>query len=160
MKLFVTVGSLFPFDRLISTLDEWCENCTHQVVAQVGKTNLMPRNMEYHDLLHAGDYNRIFNDSDIIISHAGMGVILKSLVNNKPLLVLPRKVSYNEVTTDHQLATARFYDRMGYLNVAWDEQQLIEYLEDLTAIKPRKKISEYASEHLIAGLRNFIDTSG
>jgi UDP-N-acetylglucosamine transferase subunit ALG13 len=157
MKIFVTVGSLFPFDRLISTVDAWSEKSGHQVVAQIGKTKMTPRHMEYHDLLYAGEYNRIFNEADLIISHAGMGVILKSLVHSKPLLVMPRKVIYEEVTTDHQLATARIYDSLGYINVAWDEQQLIKCLDKPSEIIPRKNISPYASEQLIAGLRDFIE---
>lgn len=159
MKIFVTVGSLFPFDRLVSAVDAWSEKSDHQVVAQIGNTKMAPRHMEYHDLLNAGEYNRIFSEADLIISHAGMGVILKSLVQSKALLVMPRKVLFGEVTTDHQLATAKIYDSQGYINVAWDEEQLIQYLEKPSEILSRKKISPYASKQLIAGLKAFIEGS-
>ena len=158
MKIFVTVGSLFPFDRLITEMDAWCEKRKeHEVVAQIGKSGIQPQHMKSFELLHAAEYNRIFNESDLIISHAGMGVILKALVNYKPLLVIPRKVEFNEVTTDHQLATAKIYDRLGYLNVAWDNPQLVRYLQDTDQIKPRKQIQKYASGQLISSLKEFIE---
>ena len=47
--IFVTVGTDGPFDRLISTVDQWAgENGRSDVVAQVGRSTLEPRFVQAH----------------------------------------------------------------------------------------------------------------
>ena len=108
-------------------------------------------------ILKADEFNRIFNESDLIVTHAGMGVILKSLVASKPIVVLPRRLELKEVNTNHQIATARALEKMNYIRVAWDEKELLEYLENPAKISSNITIGEYASEALITSLKEFIN---
>jgi UDP-N-acetylglucosamine transferase subunit ALG13 len=157
MKIFLVVGTLFPFDRLVKVIDQWvADKPEHRVTAQIGAARYQPENMTAYPMLEAREFNRIFSESDMVITHAGMGIILKSLVASKPIIVLPRKLEWNEHTTDHQMATARALDRMKYVKVAWDNEQLLAYLEDPSGIGSGKHIGEYASEQLIETLREFI----
>jgi len=158
MKIFVIVGSLFPFDRLISTIDAWAATRKDiEITAQIGKSNFTPINLKYYVSLGAKEFNSCFSQSDLIISHAGMGVILKSLVENKPLLILPRRLEYKEHTTDHQMATVNAFSKMHYINIAMDTDALIEYLKEPERIVSRHQISPNASESLINTLRGFIE---
>lgn len=158
MKVFLVVGTLFPFDRLVEEIDRWTENNKDiSVIAQIGFGKYKPEHIEAHTMIKAEDFNRIFESSDLIIAHAGMGIILKSLVANKPIVVMPRKLELKEHTTDHQMATAKALDRMDYIYIAWDVDQLHEYLRHPEQLHPKEVISEHASESLIEALREFIE---
>ena len=157
MKVFLVVGTLFPFDRLVKEVDRWAGiNRNIQVVGQVGFGKYMTENMEAYTVQKAEDFNRVFDESDLIVAHAGMGVILKSLVANKPIVVLPRRLKFKEHTTDHQMDTAKAFDDLGYVHVAWDTGHLQKILEEPEKIQSKRKIGKYASESLINALRNFI----
>lgn len=159
MKIFLVVGSQIPFDRLVKVIDQWASGKDDiQVIGQIGYGKYKPENILAHPILQTDEFNRIFDDSDLIITHAGMGVILKSLVAAKPIVALPRRLELNEVNTDHQTATARAFEQMNYISVAWDEQELLEYLKNPDGIVSNMTIGEYASEKLIMSLREFITT--
>jgi len=158
MKIFVVVGSQFPFDRLIKTIDNWAlSNKEVFITGQIGKSSYIPKNMVYYESLSSKDFNACFSESDLIISHAGMGVVLKSLVENKPILVLPRMLALKEVATDHQMATAKALQKMNYINVAMNVEELLNYLEKPNKILSKCKIGPYASDSLISALKNFIE---
>ena len=158
MNVFVVVGSLFPFDRLVREVDDWCSTRPDvEAVAQIGKARYTPQHMEWYEILSPSDFERIFMQSDLVISHAGMGVILHALMNGKDLVVMPRSAAARETTTDHQMATAEALEGEFGLNVAWDNAALRHYLAEPSHIKRGRPIGEHASGALIAGLRAFID---
>jgi len=158
MKIFLVVGTLFPFDRLVKVIDQWASgNSSTQVTGQIGYGRYKPENIHAFPILKADEFNRIFSESDLIVTHAGMGIILKSLVDGKPIVVLPRKLELKEVNTDHQMATAKALEKMNYIRVAWNSQELLEYLKDPSEISSIVKIGEYASEALITSIKEFIN---
>jgi UDP-N-acetylglucosamine transferase subunit ALG13 len=160
MKIFVVVGTLLPFDRLIRAIDIWAFNKTDVIITgQVGKTNYLPQNMKYFESLSAKEFNSCFSESDLIISHAGMGVVLKSLVENKPIIILPRMLELNEATTDHQIATAKALSKMNYVNVAMNIEEMLHYLEKPNEVFSKHKIGEFASGSLIDILKEFINNN-
>lgn len=160
MTIFTVIGTLDPFDRLVRLVDQWAaERPDIDITAQIGYGKYVPENIETYQMLRANDFNRIFNDSDLIITHAGMGIILKSLVAGKPIVVLPRRLDLKEANTDHQMATAKALDEMNYVHVAWNNEDLLEFLKEPAAIRSKVSISEYASEPLLGSLRQFINNN-
>jgi UDP-N-acetylglucosamine transferase subunit ALG13 len=160
MKIFVVVGTLHPFDRLIKTIDNWAANKKDlEITCQIGEGGFIPKSIKYFESLYAKDFNACFSESDLIIGHAGMGVVLKSLVENKPILIMPRKLELMEHATDHQMATARALAKMDYVNIAWNEDELLGFLNKFQEILPKHKISEYASGNLIKTLSEFIENN-
>jgi len=158
MKVFLVVGTLFPFDRLVKEIDQWVNTKTDiQVTGQIGNGQYIPKNFEYYKMLKTKDFNAVFDQSDLIITHAGMGIVLKSLVAGKPIIVMPRKLELNEHTTDHQMATAHALNKNNYVYIAWDNTELLQFLEEPEQIKPRTKINQFASEELISGIHDFIN---
>ena len=45
--IFVAVGTQLPFDRLIRSVDQWAGRSRHEVFAQIGPADYVPRNMPY-----------------------------------------------------------------------------------------------------------------
>ena len=157
MKIFVIVGSIFPFDRLVRHIDSWIpDRGDFQVTAQIGKSRYVPQKMDYHSLMDTDVFNRTFDEADLIISHAGMGTILKSLVSAKPIIVMPRQLKLKEHNTNHQVDTARAFKELDYIHVAMDEDELDRLLEHSERIVSKHTIGQYASAQLIDAVRQFI----
>lgn len=107
--IFLTVGTLFPFDRLVRAIDAAVGEglIEDEIFAQVGENSYKPRNFESLPSLKKDLFDKYFTEASFIISHAGMGTITMALSHNKPLLVMPRLKHYKEHVNDHQVATAR-----------------------------------------------------
>ena len=110
MKIFVTIGTYQPFDRLIKIMDLISLNHPNwEFISQIGNGSYVPVNMKYERILSEDQFDHIFNESDVIVSHAGMGTIISCLERNKPILTLPRIAKYGEHINDHQLANAKIF---------------------------------------------------
>jgi UDP-N-acetylglucosamine transferase subunit ALG13 len=114
--IFVTVGTQLPFERLVRAVDEWAsDNKDKTVFIQLGNTLFRPRNCEFSAFLDSAHWEQLFQESELIVSHAGMGTILKSIEYDKPLILIPRLASLGEHRNDHQVATASKFG--NYLNI-------------------------------------------
>ena len=97
--IFLTVGTLYPFDRLVEVVDQAVERgyVQDKIIAQIGNTVNKPRNFPYVVSLEMDAYERYFSEASAIISHAGMGTITTALRHQKPMLVMPREKKYGEI---------------------------------------------------------------
>lgn len=139
--IFLTVGTQFPFDRLIQAVDRlFDESVMHEdVFGQIGDSHYKPRHFEAVASLEKKAFDDHFRGASAIISHAGMGVITMALDNGKPLLVMPRQRKYREVVNDHQAVLADKFEALGHLLVARDETQLRAKVEQLRSFVPRPR---------------------
>lgn len=155
--IFVTVGTDQPFDRMVRVIDRWAgERGRGDVFAQIGLGGWRPESIDYAEFLEPPEFRERFLSADVIIGHAGMGTILSALKFGKPILVMPKKASLGEHRNEHQMATARRMLEMGKVDVAFDEDELLEKLDGLDRLSTRERISPVASGGLIDGLRKFI----
>jgi len=107
--IFVTVGSMFPFDRLIRVMDEWTARAAPgRVLAQIGHGSYVPSHMEHVRRLSQAEFNDTMARSELIVAHAGMGTVITAGRVGRPLVLLPRIEKWGEHTTDHQIATANW----------------------------------------------------
>lgn len=155
--IFVTVGTQLKFDRMIAAVDEWAGAVSgREVFAQVGPTRLRPHHIEYAQFISPEECSERMQAADVIVAHAGMGTILTALELGKPLLVMPRRAPLGEHRNDHQLATAHRFAELGKIKVAFDEMELPLRLDEVDRIAAMPRISPYAPEDFLAGLRAFI----
>src|SRR4051812_19665164 len=94
--IFVTIGTQEPFDRLIKAIDELCPFVDQTIIAQVSKANYKVKNVKVFEFLQPREFDMYFKEASLIISHAGMGTIISALVNQKPIIVLPRLLELGE----------------------------------------------------------------
>ncbi|WP_183558407.1 glycosyltransferase [Mucilaginibacter sp. SP1R1] len=158
--IFVTTGTQEPFDRLIETIDDIAGQYPGLTfVVQAFSSLYKAKNFDVLEFISAADFSSYMDKADLIISHAGMGTIISALVENKPIIVMPRLLRYNEHRNEHQLATARKFDALGYLHVAYDEHELMAKFITMwpDQLKPLHKIGNSASDTLLDSLRTFIE---
>jgi UDP-N-acetylglucosamine transferase subunit ALG13 len=155
--IFVVTGTQAPFDRLLSIIDRWAINQDiYSIVAQTANSEINFKNMNCFDYLEPDVFNEYFNNADVIIGHAGIGTIITALENEKKLVVFPRLVKYNEHRNNHQLHTAKGFEKLGLINVAYTEKDLLGYLDDLDSILKKEKIDDKAEQKLLLGISDFI----
>ncbi len=140
--IFLTVGTQFPFDRLVKAVDEACDRnlIEEEIFAQTGDGSYCPRNFQSVNTLGNLGFDRYMQEASSIISHAGMGTITSALDNQKPLLVMPRLKEYGEVVNNHQVAIAEKFEQLGHILVAYRQEDLGNKLAALKSFvpKPRK----------------------
>lgn len=160
--IFVTIGSQEPFDRLIEAIDFIAPSFNTSIVAQVFRSNYKTKNIRTVEFISPIEYNEQIKQADIIIAHAGMGTILSVLQLQKPLIVVPRLAKYHETRNNHQVATAIEFEKMGYLRVAYDRDELQKHIKDVfdNKITTSFKINGSASPQLIGSIKDFIENVG
>lgn len=123
--IFVTVGSMFPFDRLIRVMDEWtAAQGRDDVFAQIGNGTYEPKHMKWTRKLDQLDFTKTVRNSELIVAHAGMGSVITADQYAKPIVLLPRIKDQGEHTTDHQLATAAWLRGKPGIHVADTDTEL------------------------------------
>lgn len=157
--IFVTIGTQEPFDRLIKAMDELCPSLHNiKVIAQISRTKYRVNHMEKYEFLTPAKFNNYFSEASLIVSHAGMGTIISALVQDKPVLIMPRLAKYGEHRNDHQLATAKAFEKLEHVHVAYDVTELREKIKILINKNHQVafKTGKFASKELLGSLQEFI----
>lgn len=156
--IFVTVGSQEPFDRLVRGVDEWAQlRARSDVFAQIASSTLRPRHIRFTHFIEPSEFNRVMQESQIIVAHAGMGSIISALELGKPIVVMPRRADFRETRNDHQVATAERFGAQGRIIVAHDEKELPAKLDHALTMGDTNRIHAQASPRLLATIRAFLD---
>ncbi len=139
--IFLTVGTQFPFDRIVQAVDDAFDDglIDEEIFAQIGESSYRPRNFKSVTILEKRQYDKIFKEASCIISHAGIGTITMTLDNHKPMLVTPRLRKYGEVVNDHQKAIADEFEKHGHILVAYSVEELPEKLRELKKFVPKPR---------------------
>ncbi len=155
--IFLTVGTQFPFDRLVAAVDLAVERgaVADQIFAQIGDSSYEPRHFEYVRSVDKDKYDSLVKDASGMIGHAGMGTILMALEYHKPLLVMPRLKQYGEVVNDHQVDIADKFAKLGYVLVAHQPKVLIETIKSLSSFVPRQRQNQL--DDVINRVYTFLD---
>lgn len=127
--IFVTIGTQIPFDRFIKIIDEIAETIDEEFYVQALTGNYKPRNFKIVDFINPDEFNRVVQEARLIISHAGIGSILSAMDFNKPIIIFPRLAKLKEHRNDHQIATAKAMKERNYAYVAYNQQELIDFLK-------------------------------
>jgi UDP-N-acetylglucosamine transferase subunit ALG13 len=158
--IFLTVGTQFPFDRLVRAIDGIIDDglISETLFAQIGESSYRPRNFGSAARLEKKVFDERLKQASSIISHAGMGTITMALSNHKPLLVMPRLKRYHEVVNDHQVAIARKFAELGHILVAYDVKDLPDGIKKLKNFIPRER--KINSEAVVNRIRSFLESLG
>lgn len=159
--IFVVVGTQLPFDRLVQAVDAWAGEAPRgEILAQVADGTYSPKHIRWERTIAPQEFRACIEQAHLIVAHAGMGTILSALELGKPVIVLPRQARYGEHRNDHQLATAAKFGSRQMVQVAQDETQLREMLNQFEQNQSQTgpgRITADASPELIGNLRKFIE---
>ena len=154
--IFVTVGTVVPFDRLVRAVDEAAGAgiIDEEMFAQVGRGGYRPKHMPWSEALERDVFGEYMARADRLIAHAGTGTIFEALEAGKPLLVMPRLRRYGEIVNDHQVGTARRFGELGHVLVAEDEGEIAGKVGELGTFVPRAR--EVDGRAVVERVRGFL----
>lgn len=142
--IFLTVGSQkFQFNRLLKEIDRLISKgiIKDRVVAQIGVSDYKPINYEYFDFLTKEEFIKYINQSSLIITHGGTGVIVNALKKNKRIIAIPRLSKFDEHVDDHQVQLINEFKELNFIEPVYD----IEELENAISKVQIKKYNKYIS---------------
>lgn len=152
--IFVTTGSMFPFDRLVSAMDHWSSvHSDEEVFAQIGEGTYVPKHMRYARMLPPARFRQTCCDASLLVAHAGMGSIICAAEIGRPILVCPRRRDLGEHNTDHQLHTAKWVETLAGVFVANRVDELEVKIEEARLDRQRRKLNSTAPEDFVQRLR-------
>lgn len=159
--IFVSVGSMFPFDRMIRMMDEWAsQHPEAEVLAQIGGGKYEPRHMRWQRIIAPNEYKKVVNSCRFLVAHAGTGSVFTASEFRKPIILIPRRAAHKEHTTDHQLDTAKWLENKPGIFVVWSKEELADAIvraegivDNICALLPAS-----APEPFLARIRNFLVT--
>jgi len=157
--IFVTVGTQYPFDRLLAAVDAWAANSGERVVAQVGGSPTRYPNLETVGFMSAEKFEDLLGEADLVVSHAGMGTIIECGMRGKPLIIFPRDHTLGEHTDDHQVGSATRMENIGLAKVVHSIDDLAPTLDEWKAIESRGINAEPSGE-ILDSLRDFVYREG
>lgn len=157
--IFVTVGSMFRFDRLIASVDAWAAaHGETEILAQIGAGARAPRHMAWVERLDRDAFDATVARARLVVAHAGVGSVVTAARFGRPAVVLPRRRHLGEHTSDHQVETAAWLRAKPGVWVADDEAGLAASIEAALASESATlaTLPPHASPAFIGRLRAFL----
>jgi UDP-N-acetylglucosamine transferase subunit ALG13 len=161
-RLFLSVGSRFPMDRLLNATESFVQK--HQnfdAFAQTGDSKSNTVHIKSQPWLSEEDFKKELTRCDIFISHAGMGNILLAASTGKPIIIMPRRKEFDEHINDHQLDTAKEIKQNAFTYVVNDFEELETAILSIVSEKITDGISNKTASaariNLISALKQYID---
>ena len=157
--IFVTVGSMMAFDRLILSMDKWALAHTESdVLAQIGDGTYQPSHMRWTRMLSPGKFQEAVRDATIMVAHAGMGSYFVAAQMRKPIVMLPRRAVNREHTTEHQLHTLKWLrERPGVYAAMSDEELELAIARAMTGgCIGSAEFTSFAPEPFLTRVRQFL----
>lgn len=155
--IFVSVGSQkFQFNRLLKKIDELIENGTikEKVYAQIGVSDYIPKNYKYVDFMTQDEFNNMIDKCDLLITHAGTGVIINAVKREKKVIATPRLSKYGEHVDDHQIQLINQFDELKFIEPLYELDNLDKVILNIK----KKKFNKYVSntDTIIESIEDFI----
>ena len=128
--IFVTVGSVAPFDELIEEVDRLIEKgALNGVVAQVGNGKYEPKRAKWFRFKRglSGQYQ----SSDLIITHNGAGTLFELLAMKKRAIAIPNPHT-NQM---ENLDVVQKLSRDNHILLCMDVKDLEKTLQQATSWK-------------------------
>lgn len=107
MKIFVSVGTRFPMDRLVADVDDYLvQHPGDSGVGQVGDSSYQPERLTTKSWFTLEEFREQVRAADVFVSHAGIGNLILASELQRPLVIVPRRAELGEHINDHQISTA------------------------------------------------------
>lgn len=158
--ILLSVGTQFPFDRLVQAVDEWASRTGRtDVLGQIGPSTYKPKAMKCFGLVSPDEMRDFQAQADIMIAHAGMGSILTAMELGKPIIVFPRDHTLGEHRNGHQMDTANRFSETPGVFVARTVDELLQYLNNLEGLLAAQNGSRAELARLAQNLNLFVSAA-
>ena len=156
--IFVTLGTHeLPFIRLLFEVERILKGglLSERVVAQIGKTPFKSEYFELFNFVQPDVFEEYFKEADIIISHGGVGSLIKGIRMGKKMIAAARLKKFGEHNDDHQKQIIKEFKKLGYI-CEWEEDiDLSKVILECKSFTPNGFVSY--KEELLEFIEQFIN---
>jgi UDP-N-acetylglucosamine transferase subunit ALG13 len=149
-----------PFSRPLKEIERLIESgvIKEEVIVQAGVTQFHSTHMDIHAFFDKDEFERLYRNASLIITHAGVGSIILGLKYKKKVISIARLLKYNEHIDNHQLEILNEFSLRKYL-LAWEEGGDLEILLNrLNAFTPMPY--PFSEDRISERIIDFIDGDG
>jgi UDP-N-acetylglucosamine transferase subunit ALG13 len=123
--IFVTVGTNEArFDRLLTAVDEI--GAQEELIVQHGPSAVRPAGATSVDFLSFDEMVETMRRARIVVTHAGVGSVMTSLLASTRPIVVPRLHRFGEAVDDHQLPFGRRLAEAGLVVLCEEPDELAQ----------------------------------
>ena len=147
------------FSRLLFEID----NCIvsgaikDSVVVQAGHSSYNSSNMEIFDFIEKDKMDDLIFKSDLIITHGGVGSIMKCIKLGKKVIAVPRLKKYGEHVNDHQIQIVENFSNKGYIKAVFEIENLETTIKNIDTFIPAPFNND--TSKIIELISNYIDNN-
>lgn len=131
--IFVTVGSVAPFDELIEAADQLAAEGKGGF-AQIGNGKYLPKNLKWFRF--EKDLSRYYREADVIITHTGAGTLFEIIREGKKAIAIPNP----HVILNHELAERLAQE--GHIRFCRSVSDLGKIFSEMEAWTPKRYTEE------------------
>jgi UDP-N-acetylglucosamine transferase subunit ALG13 len=148
-QIFVTVGSSKKqFNRLLKATDNL--HTYYKIVGQIGISDYVPK-YKHRKWLKENEMQKLYEESKIVICHAGTASIENALTNGCEVISMARLKKYGEHVDDHQLDILQKFSQMGAITIIEDEKDLENAITN-----PKKAKKLYMKSKAVEVINDYI----
>ena len=143
---FVTVGTVMPFDRLLTGVAGLHAQglLPERIVAQSGEGAAVPPGVEAHPGLPFARMQAILADADLVFTHGGTGSLVTALRAGCRVVAMPRDPARGEHYDDHQAEIVDAFAARGLIQVAREVADLPAALARARTMTVTRATTDYA----------------
>ena len=132
------------FIRLLQKIEDLIEigAIKERVIVQSGYTKYKTDKMKIFDMISSEELDNLINEADIVITHGGVGSIIRALKKNKKVIAVPRLHKFGEHVNDHQRQIVEVFSSKDYLIGVQNVEDIGEALIQIKQFKPNKYESD------------------
>lgn len=123
------------FTRMIKLVEQVSK--LEKVVVQAGHNQYESNSMEIFSFVSNDKIQKLYEEADLIVTHAGAGSMLQAIQNHKKIIAVPRLEKYGEHVNDHQIELAQKFESLGYLIAYQDGEDFTQVYQRAKQFQPR-----------------------
>ncbi len=130
-----------PFYRLAKEIGVLIKKgkIKERVIIQLGFTDYRVKGAECHKFIKLKKMEKYIETCKIMITHGGLGSIVRAIRAGKAVVVIPRRKMFDEHTDDHQLQIVEEAKKLGNVIPVHDTENLESAIRKAKKVKVRKK---------------------
>lgn len=155
--IFLTVGTQDKqFLRLLKIVDNAVKKgiVKEEVIAQIGHTKFKSSNIKTYKFMSEKRISECIENADLIVTHGGVGFLVRTLMQKKKVFAMPRLKEYKEHINDHQLQIVTKFSELGYIRKIEDYDDFVREYTNLKKFKP--VFPKFNNEKILNIITDFI----
>lgn len=153
--ILVALGTQkFQMARLLKKIEELAMDDSETFFVQKGNTEFIPKNCEWKNFVDASEFQELIEKCDMLITHSGVGTIMRGINAGKPIIVVPRLAKFHEHVDDHQVQIADAFAMKRCVLKCEDLERLEDYIKEARSFQfepyraPKNKVEDIILEFL------------